>query len=470
MEFDEFYNSEFAQKARELEQSIASGIAPFVDSEELEDVTEYFIGMEQYQKASTIVNYGLDIYPYDSFFKVKKAEILVAKREINAALKYLEKIKSSDPNNADIYKLIGDCYFLSMQHKRAVDFYQTGLNIHENEPDIIAALVRCYLILDKPTKSIMYFAQLLEISDSDDPNLAELMSLFYNAEHYEKSIEVLEKVIDKHPYNYVAWYFLGQTFQQLNKLEKAVWAFDMCTAIDEHNPIAYLAMGACLADQDKFQEAIDFIEQNLDPLYWEADIYCTLAECYEKVENLKKSKKYYFDALKLDPHLSDAHFGLGLIYKREMFYTKAEKSLKKAISIDPFESLYHIELAELYLEVEDYEACCVHYTNAIEYDPDTVEIRLDYSYALFEMLDINLAIEVLEDAIFEFEDKEDHRLYYRLAAYSFHAGLEESAFNALQKALEIDPTDYQLIYEFAPFLENNDKVSFLIDLYNHDNE
>ena len=73
------------------------------------------------------------------------------------------------------------------------------------------------------------------------------------------------------------------------------------------------------------------------------------------------------------------------------------------------------------------------------------------------------AVQLLMDHI-EYHDK-DARIFYRIASYTFTLGQFEKGYNFLHAALKLNPKEYILLYEFAPFLENNQNITNIIDIY-----
>ena len=107
--------------------------------------------------------------------------------------------------------------------------------------------------------------------------------------------------------------------------------------------------------------------------------------------------------------------------------------------------------------------CYKHYQQAYEIDSDTTEILLDFAHAKFEMGDIEESVQLLLENL-ENHD-EDHRMYYRIASYSFTLGHFEKGYNFLHAALGINPKAHILLFEFSPFTENIENITNIIDLY-----
>jgi tetratricopeptide (TPR) repeat protein len=256
---------------------------------------------------------------------------------------------------------------------------------------------------------------------------------------------------------------MGLVYQRQDKNKEAIDAYEYCIAIDDHNTMGHLGKGNCLMELGDYTEAIKSLKSSLDNDETDAEVLCNIAECYENLKDDNAAKYHFQKSLKINPNLSDAYFGIACIYKRNNQWKDAERNLLKAIDIDRYEVIYLIELAEIFLIQENKEKCYQYYAQAQQIDHDTIEILLDYAHAKFELGDLEDAVQLLMDNI-ENHDK-DSRIFYRIASYIFTLGEFEKGYNFLHAGLKLNPKEYILLYEFAPFLENNQNITNIIDIY-----
>ncbi|MEY2924288.1 MAG: hypothetical protein RLZZ337_836 [Bacteroidota bacterium] len=463
MEGDDFLNDGIEEKARNFEELLKSGENFFYDTDDLEDIIEYYLDFEEVNKASKAIAYAISIYPFEIFYQIKRAEVAMAKKDIKGAIKILDAAKAIDPNNAEIAKVLGDCYSIILQHKRAIDCYLFALNQGYEEEEMLLRLARIHFLISNPKKAMSYLNAIPKDYIFDEFSLQEFMKLFFDFSQFDRCVEFLEGIIDQDPYNYSAWYFMGMTYQKLEDYPKAINAFEFCIAIEEANTMGHLGKGNSLMEMELYEEAIESYKLSLDNDVSDAEVLCNIAECYENLENYSSAKYFYLKAIRTDKYLSDAFFGLAVVYKKTNKLKDAEKNLLKAIDLDSFESVYHIELAEIYLINENKKRCIYHYSQAYDIDPETTEIALDYAHALVDFDETQEAIVLLQEHLINF--KEDHRILYRIASYQFILGLFESGYHYLHAALQMKPSEYFLLYEYAPFTENLENISNIIDLY-----
>lgn len=463
MERNDFFNDEMAERIKSFEARLAKGEIFFIDNNELEDIINYYLDFNLLKKAEKAVNFGKTIYPHEVLYTVKEAEVYLAKGNVNTAQKLLYKARDIEPKNTEIAKLLGDAYLAKKQFQRAIDCYEFVLEYDQDNEDTRLKLARVYYQTEKEQFALQHIHALPQGYIANEFDFQEFAAFFMELKKPEFAEQFFHAFIDRDPYDFGAWYYLALVYQKFEWYEKAIDAFEYCIAIDDENPDGYQGKGNCLMELGEYIKAIDYLKKALDNEFDEGETLCNIAECYENLDNLSSAKYYYFRAIKADPLLDDAYFGLAMVYKKQGKNKQREINLLKAIELDELESMYHIELAELYLEFNEEEKCLHHYKKAFELDPETPEVVLDYAQALHHFEHTEAAITNLE--LHSSLDNEDHRVFYRIASYYYCLGLLDKADFFLHEALSLRADEYRLLYAFAPFTENMENVSNIIDLY-----
>lgn len=116
--------------------------------------------------------------------------------------------------------------------------------------------------------------------------------------------------------------------------------------------------------------------------------------------------------------------------------------------------------------LDNEEKCLYYYQKAYEIDPATTEIVLDYAQAMHHFDATEPAVAMLENHSKVFDI--DHRILYRICSYKFCLGHFEEGYTLLHEALDLNASDYFLLYEYSPFVENIENVTNIIDLYTQD--
>ena len=81
------------------------------------------------------------------------------------------------------------------------------------------------------------------------------------------------------------------------------------TLIKENFASAYYNKGNALVQLDKYAEAIEVYKQTFEYEPPNADTYCAIGECYEKLEQMDEARSYYKKSVKMDSKMADAWGG-----------------------------------------------------------------------------------------------------------------------------------------------------------------
>ena len=147
MNHSEYFEEGMEEKAKNFEQMLKSGENFFYDNDELSRLIDYYLDFDQLKNATRAIAFGEQLYPFESYYQIKKSELYIAQRNINGAVKLLEKYRQIEPQNVEILKLLGDCYTLSLQYKRALEMYLLAHSIDTNDEEILIRLIRINLVL-----------------------------------------------------------------------------------------------------------------------------------------------------------------------------------------------------------------------------------------------------------------------------------------------------------------------------------
>ncbi len=204
-----------------------------------------------------------------------------------------------------------------------------------------------------------------------------------------------------------------------------------------------------LIAQNEFQKAKARAEEAIRLCPTLADAHFFLGVAYKKLNQQHlKSIPCFEAAIRHDPNHQRAYASLAYAYGQTGQTQKAIKTNLKAIEIDPQNALLYRNLANNYVESKQYR-------QALEYSRKAIELRPDY-YEAYNLLGISLnhlnqmnqAVEAYEAAIRI--DPTKARAYINLGAVYADLGQKKKAHSCYQKAMQCNPNA-----EEAKVLRNN---------------
>lgn len=186
-----------------------------------------------------------------------------------------------------------------------------------------------------------------------------------------------------------ARYWIALVYSQMENYGQAAQQAEHAVLLDKRMVEAWLLWGQCLLREGKYEEAIEKLQTafRLAPRNSLAAFNLGLAHYYmhpRTQKSLRDAHDFFRRALELnpryhparlmhgicqleigmhtlaivtllkvtedDPENIDAHFHLGIAYRKENRFDEAERSFRRALQLDPLHAESHLQLGHLYLQ------------------------------------------------------------------------------------------------------------------------
>ena len=256
--------------------------------------------------------------------------------------------------------------------------------------------------------------------------------------------QAYRQVISLNPDYTLAYYNLGFTLVQQNKLDEAVTIYQ--NVLDSNEP------ELCKTANEIIEEIKQLkISDSADP--WKS--YCQLAEFFSGKQNIKEAIKAYDRAVESNPDCVESYHGLANLLVREKRWQEAEFALQRVIELQPKQLPAYQALITTFIEQEKLEQAMSLYQQMFDLGLDTVELHSH----------LNIILEKLEQkdkmaTVYQYLTQEDlefswiHRelgkklwqkscLYSNYAIYSYY------------KAIQLEPDNPENYYQAIEIESNN---------------
>jgi tetratricopeptide (TPR) repeat protein len=180
-----------------------------------------------------------------------------------------------------------------------------------------------------------------------------------------------------------------------------------------------------------YREAVETYRQEdmKNPIIWNK-----IGIAYHQMQQIDTAKKHYEQAVRLNPHYSEALNNLGTVYYHKRSYRRAISYYKKALKLAPSSASIFSNLGTAWFARKKYKEASEAYQTALRLDADVFEHRNSYGTLLQERT-------VQERAKF----------HYYLAKTYANAGQNERALQYVRKALEEGFTEKKKFREDPEF-------------------
>ncbi len=162
--------------------------------------------------------------------------------------------------------------------------------------------------------------------------------------YWQNGITLFTHNLSVTPNNSLAYYELGNAFEQQGNFDKAMSNYSKALKINPNYAEAHNNLGYILAHQKHYKEAIDHYKEALriKPDYTEA--HNNLGTALLHQGNEKEAIVHYYEALKNNPNYAGAYYNLGKVFANHLNIEKAILLYRKALKLNPemTQALYNL--------------------------------------------------------------------------------------------------------------------------------
>ena len=444
MEYEEFDNNKSLSLTR-FEKMLKTNRILFFDSNEFENIISYYLENGKINFAKKAIKLGLEQHPDSSNLALFEIEILIFENKLDNAEKLLEALILSEPSNEEVYIQKANIYSKKKLHQKAILCLNKILDFNPDNAEVYSLIGIEYLFMEDFENAKFNFIKCLNYDDSDYSALYNIVYCFEILEQNNKAIEYLNTYLNTNPYCEVAWHQLGKQYLFFKNYAKAISAFDFAIISDEYFIGAYIEKGRALEKINKYNEAIENYKLIIALKDESSYPLLRMGICYNKISNYKKAIQNLNDCIKVDPQLNKAWYLLAEIYYKNQKYNSAILSIKKALEINSEKEDYWKLYAKINIGLKLYEEADIGFQKVIELGEADESIWLAKVDTLIKLGEYNYAIDILEKCYELFEDKSI--ILYRFSGIYFLQNKIEDGIVQLKKAISINKKNKYIFKE-----------------------
>ncbi|MBF1218815.1 MAG: tetratricopeptide repeat protein, partial [Fusobacterium periodonticum] len=353
-------------------------------------------------------------------------------------LKYLERLEELGQDDAWTNVEFGYCLSRLERHEEAIKKLNHALEVKDEEKDIAhihSLLGWSYRQLEDYDKALEHYIQSKEngrdsawINDEigycykKKSDLKKALEFYLLAEKYDKND--LERVSE------IAWVYsiLGEYKEGLKYTERAV-------KLGRNDAWINIQYGACLANSNRFQEAIEKLEYALS-LDEEKDLafaYSQLGWCYRLLGDYEKALGYHIKSQELGRNDAWINFEIAICYENLNDYEKALEYALISYELDKDEVNVLSEIGWLYNYMAKYEDALPFLLRAQELGRNDEGINTEIAVSLGRSGNVKEAIEKLKKSLTMVdEDNISQKIFINSELAWLYGKLEESELEESQ--------------------------------------
>jgi len=448
----------------EFETNYENGNIEYLSDKVFFKLIGYYEGEQEYEKALDVAKIALQQFKYRSDFYISMARVLLKVGAVDECLEHLAKAQTIAPCETDLITLKVKALAISGEYQAA--FHNLEI-LKQNTLD--GDLIDVYLceaeIYSEMNNHSERFNILKKAIQVDNRNI-EALSRFWSAtelsRRYIECAGFMKSMIDKDPYNSIAWFNLGHAMSMNGEYQDAIDAIEYAFLIDPDFETAYIDCADLCCQIKDFDRALNIYQDAISRFGEGNDLLIKLAECQMYLNKVKLSKTNLYKAIKQDPYNDEVYFFLGECFSKEEKWYSAINAYHKAIEIEENVGEYYLGVARAYVAVEDYNKATVNFHLAVSDGPEQTHFWMEFASFLMKMGLHEEAIRILDEA-------EDYTfgadLLYCRAVANFFLKNKVEALQYLKEALLEDYSLHTIIYVLAPELQVDKEISSMLTYY-----
>jgi len=204
----------------------------------------------------------------------------------------------------------------------------------------------------------------------------------YNLGNFLKAESLAKSLLTRNAKDYQLCNIYGSILLKLNKIEGAISYFQKSIHIKSDFFQAHFNLLQSLYDLKKYDEAILQSKKCLKINSKAIGTLLLLGNLYDKLNQEKKSEKYFREILKINSEDSNAYYSLGNLYKKKADYEKAIDNYKLAIKFNENYFASYNNLGTLYQEIGKFDLAILNFQSAIKINPNFSGAYQNYLFCL----------------------------------------------------------------------------------------
>jgi tetratricopeptide (TPR) repeat protein len=434
------------------------------NKEEFEQLINFYKSNNNLDKALEIVDLAIEQYQYITDFYLIKADLLLQNHNPDEAIGYIQHCEKISPYSFDVKLLKAKALSMTGNLKEVDSLLKELKTFSKLNYSAEFSIIHSYTAEFSGDHENMFYH--LKDALIIDPQNLEALERLRNAtiltKKYDESLEFHSKLIDEVPYNFMAWYNLGQIYSALAEYENAIDSLEYSFIINSDFELGYLEFGELCMLTGNYIKASIVYEEYLQKFEGDSEVYANMIQCNIKLKNLKKARECAYNSIKMDPFNDEAYYLLGLIYKKLRNWQKALNAFHKAMDLDEEREEYIDGVAEMYLKLKDYKKAEHYYDMLVDTSTPEEQYYIKYILYLLKQSKYNKAKEVIKIS----EDAAYSPLFnYLEALIKFRQNNKKEALLSLDNAISESKEDCKQFFKWAPELKFDKDVISIINYY-----
>ena len=202
---------------------------------------------------------------------------------------------------------LGNCFSLQKEHETALRFFRRALQLDPKHPYAHTLCGHEYFANEDFDKAMTSYRAAIRLDPRHYNAWYGLGTVYYRQEKYELSEYHFRHALGINSRSSVLFCYLGMAQHALRRTGDALELLRKAVALDAKNPLAKYEKASVLLSDDRFQEALEELEELKTVAPREASVFFLMGRIYKKLGLADQAMVNFSVALDLKPASSDVN-------------------------------------------------------------------------------------------------------------------------------------------------------------------
>ncbi|KAK7340772.1 hypothetical protein VNO77_21485 [Canavalia gladiata] len=272
----------------------------------LSQVGKVYFELVDYLEADQAFSLARQIMPYSLEGMDVYSTVLYHLKE-DMKLSYLaQELISTDRLAPQSWCAMGNCYSLQKDHETALKNFQRAVQLN---PRFAYAHTLCgheYVALEDFENGIKCYQSALRVDARHYNAWYGLGMVYLRQEKFEFSEHHFRMAFQINPRSSVIMSYLGTALHALKRSEEALVVMEKAILADKKNPLPMYQKANVLMSLEKFDEALEVLEELKEYAPRESSVYALMGKIYKRRNMHERAMLHYGISLDLKPSAADA--------------------------------------------------------------------------------------------------------------------------------------------------------------------
>ena len=352
------------------------------DSNILDDLAlaKEYVAAKQYAKATQHFEKVLNLAPTNPdglHFLVRHYKYT---ENYNEGLRVLKEAQKKGARTAFIISSIAEFYKKKGDFKNAKKYFALYKQNFGTSPYVLLGLASVYMELGQNEEAIKFANQLLDYASFPSYYYSLLGDIYRKSDSIEQAIHCFEQYLKFDAKNAIIWGNIGNCYRILKDTEKALEAFLKEYGLTTNNFHCQVSIGDCYFHLSKYTKALRWFKK-AEKISISDRLSLNIINCYRNEEKFDDAIQYIRMHLKKQPRNPLLISNLADCYKRKGDFENAIKYFKKHLQLVPGDLFSLGNLADCFRKDESYADAIAYFEKQRKADPDNEVLLISLANA-----------------------------------------------------------------------------------------